>query len=223
MCYNIIGDDMETIKSYFSYNDDYSKISKIYYNLSLSLKDIHNDGKVVSNLSSDTSLVGDKYGYSTVDDPVSYEAEKRKNVVSFSKMMLGTYLSLSTGFTDFSQVPDDFFFNNIEEICDSITADNFYPEYFYGVFKEGKNEYFCDFIERKKQEQALNGRSNVNSYKKVLSNAASSLYYDQSEEEFDVDDPNKKQALVHTLFYPMLIVGSLIVLGLTAYLINLFV
>ena len=202
---------MATLKDYFSYNDDYSEITGIYDQLSRQMKDVHNSGQVISNFSSDSIEFNDGISFYNVSDPVNYELEKRKNIVSCTKMMLGTYLSLSTGFNDFSNVPDDFFTNNLDDICDSITSDNFYPEYYHEVLLEGKNEYYCDFLARKRQERELNGNRNVNSYKKVLSNAASSLYYDVTE---DVEGPtfDQKQANVHSVFYPVLIGVSLILI-----------
>ena len=214
---------MATLNSYFAYSDDYSEINNIYDKLSLELKKIHENGLIVSNYSSNNIEYGENgLSFNTISRPVNYEVEKRKNIVSNAKLMLGTYLSLSTGFTDFSSFPDEFFFNKIDEICSSITSDNFYPEYFYEVFKEGKNEYFCDFLARKKQERALNGASNVNSYKKVLTNAASSLYYDNEEVVDSALDPNVKQANVHSLFYPILVVSSLLLVGVVIFLINYF-
>lgn len=212
---------METLGNYFSYNNDYSEINPIYNELSQQLKEIHSNGKVVSDFSAGSIAYDAGSEFLAVGDPVNFEAEKRKNVVAFAKLLLGTYLSLSTGFTDFSNVDDSFFFENIDDICSSITADDFYPEYFYGVFKEGKNEYYCDFLARKQQEQALSGKQNEATYRKVLANAASSLYADNNESD-DID-LTKKQASVNTLFYPILIVGTLLILGLLIVLINKFV
>jgi hypothetical protein len=210
---------MATLGDYFSYNDDYSELNTIYDNLSREMKDIHNSGKVITNFSSSSINFDDGISFDSVGNPVNFELEKRNNIVSNAKMMLGTYLSLSTGFNDFSNVSDEFFTSNLDDICSSITSESFYPEYYYGIFNEGKNEYYCDFLARKKQERDLNGNKNVNSYKKVLSNAASSLYYDVSEE---VEGPtlDQKQAKVHSLFYPVLIGVSLLLIVLVVILIS---
>ena len=75
------------------------------------------------------------------------------------------------------------------------------------LFENGSNEYYCDYLERVKQNEALGGKGNVRAYKKVLSNAASELY-DDPEDDLDLD---KKVASISSLFYPLLIGLSVLV------------
>ena len=200
---------MVDLGDYFSYNSDLSNVSLIFENLSRQLKVIHSHMMVVPKLSSKSISYDDGVQFETMIEPYNFELQKRENIVSFGKLMLGTYLSLGTGFKDFSFVEDEWFANNISDITKAITSDNFYPEYFEQLFLNGSNEYYCDFIDRKRQEEALNNRSNINGFKKVLNTAASSLYEEEeSQEEFN---DYQKNASISSIFYPLLIGGVLLV------------
>ena len=204
---------METLSDYFSYNNDYSDIEKIYYNLSKKMKIIHESGKVIPNFSSSAIVFDDGFDYARTQEASNFEAQKKENILSFSKLFLGTYLSLSTGFRDFSGVSNEWFIDNIYDICSAITAENFHDEYFTSIFSNESSEYYCDYLDKKRQASNLNGRSAINSYSKVLRNSASAFYQPADEEtNNDFFDPNNKAALVNELFYPILLFCSLIII-----------
>lgn len=205
----IIGDNMETLESYFLYETDYSSINKIFSDLSRKLKDFHSRNIVVNNLDASNVVYKDgSFEFKNVSEN-NNESAKRKNIVTLGKMMLGTYLSLSTGFKDFSLVQDSWFSQNIDEITSSIMSEDFDQLYFRQLFS-GSNEYYSDYLDRKKQSDELNSKNNVAQYKKVLKNAASSL---SDEQDFVIDeevDVERKTASLSTFFYPLLIGGALI-------------
>ena len=203
---------MQTLKDYFSYNNDYSEINKIFYGLSKKMKDIHNDGMIIANFSSSSIVYDNDFNYEYKQIPNVFDVEKKNNNLSFAKLLLGTYLSLSTGFKDFSQVSTEWFQENIEEICSSITTDNFFSEYFLSLFVSGNNEYYCDYLDRKKQEATLGGETNTVAYKKVLSNSASAFYEHDDEDELEIFDSSNKSALINEIFYPVLLFCFLVII-----------
>lgn len=205
---------METIRSYFALNKDYNEMVNVFSMLYKRLEVIHENGMYVPVISSDHILYED--GTFVFDDmrlADNIELRKRENLVALSKLFLGTFLSLSTDFKDFSMIDTDWFTSNMNSINSSIVADQFYPEYFESVFIEGNNEYFDDFYEKQLKKEELNSRSNNKTYKKILNNAASGLYSDYFEEEVvDENVVEKKSAYINFLFYPTLIIcGAIIV------------
>ena len=87
--------------------------------------------------------------------------------------------------------------------------DNFDKEYFYSVFFEGKDDYYSDYLDRKKQSESLQGKSNLQEFRKVLRTAGSSLYEDQEEQEV-----KEKNANIQIAFNPLLIGLSLTILSI---------
>lgn len=202
---------METFDSYFLYENDSSNLKDIFDNLSKQMKIIHSHGMVIPNLSSKTIGYNENgFSFLNMSKPINFEADKRLNILSLAKLMLGTYLSSTTGFKDFSSIQDSWFIDNINDIVSSITDDDFEGEYFINLFN-GSNEYFCDYLDRKKQNETLGGRENVSQYKKVLKTAASSLYEDQSYEDDNSIDIENKTASINVSFYLMLIGCSILV------------
>ena len=199
---------MINLEEYFSYNKDYDNIPLIYDDLSKQLKNIHNSGMIVSDLSSKSIIYDEQIHYSNIEKPYHFDVQKRENILSFCKLLLGTYLSYETNFKDFSKVDNEWFINNLEEILDVLGRDSLDSDYFKEVLLNGENTYYCDFLDRKKQADALNNRSNVNGLRKVLKTAASSLYED---DEYQEDVENQKVASIKFLFFPLLIGGSLLI------------
>lgn len=200
---------METLSQYFLYNNDYANVKNIFVNLSRQLKIIHEHEMIIPNLNSESIVVDDDFSFSKMEESDNFSLDQRRNMVSFAKMILGTYLSLSTGFKDFSNVNDEWFINNIDDICSSITDENFDSQYFKSVFLEGNNDYYSDYVDKKNQEESLSSKSNVQGYKKVLTNAASKLYQEQVFDEDDLDIDQKKAA-INSIFYPLLLGGALL-------------
>lgn len=203
---------MDTLKSYFMYENDTSNISDIFNNLSKQLKIIHSHGMVVPNLSSESIVVDEDYNLSFDNmeyaEDNDFVSQKRRNIVDLAKIILGAYLSLETGFRDFSTVDDEWFAKNVDGINEAIIAEGFEKDYYIELFS-GSNEYYSDYLDRMKQMNNLSGSQNVNSYKKVLRTAASSLYEDASEEVPEVVE--SKTASISAYFYPILVGLSLLV------------
>lgn len=202
---------METMNQYFSYNKDYSQLPAIFGGLYRKLRIIHDNGMYVSSINSSSIIHDSDFSFSSMSLADNFELRKRENIVDLTKLFLGTYLSLSTEFRDFSSVDTEWFSNNINDINSVITSDDFYPEYFSSVLLEGQNTYYDEFIDKKRQNDSLNSMNNKKGYKKLLSNSGSKLYQDQSEvleEEIPVE---RKSAYINFLFYPTLIVCSMIV------------
>ena len=213
---------METLKEYFLSNNDYSNLPNIFSNLSKQLKIIHDNGMVIPLLNSDKIAVDNgEFSFQYMTEANNYELEKRRNITAFAKLMLGTYLSLSTNFNDFSSVDDNWFSQNIDSILNSITADNFDKEYFDEVFKNGEDTYYSDFLDRKRQSEELGGKGNINTYSKVLKNSASALY-SLGDTEGNNEDL-KKSASINYLFYPVALLCFTVALLLTMVALNYFI
>ena len=213
---------METLKEYFLSNNDYSNLPNIFINISKQLKIIHDNGMVIPLLNSDKIAVDNgEFSFQYMTEANNYELEKRRNITAFAKLMLGTYLSLSTNFNDFSSVDDNWFSQNIDSILNSITADNFDKEYFDEVFKNGEDTYYSDFLDRKRQSEELGGKGNINTYSKVLKNSASALYSSGDTEGNNED--LKKSASINYLFYPAILLCFTVALLLTMVALNYFI
>ena len=204
----IIGDNMNTLRAYYTYEQEFDSISELYENLSRQLKIIHSNNMVVSDITSDEIYLGDSMAFKPVKDLENFEVKKRENILSFAKLMIGTYLSLKTGFKDFSHVEDQWFIDNFDSIFSAINEENFDKEYFELIFKEGKNYYYSDYLDRKRQSESLEGKSNIQGYKKVLRTAGSELYQNL-EDEIEIKEKN---ANIHISFNPLLIGISLTII-----------
>lgn len=199
---------METLKDYFSYENDIDEVSGIFENLSRQLKIIHSKDMYVPNLSSKEIIVDDDVSFENMTFSENIEADKRKNILSLAKIMIGTYLSINTGFKDFSSVDDKWFLDNLDSIFETINVENFDKDYFSSIFLEGNNTYYSEYLDRKRQGEVLQGTSNVQGYRKVLRNAGSSLYQEMD----DQIDIREKNANLQTNFNPLLIGFSLAVI-----------
>lgn len=217
---------METLNQYFAYYDDdeYSHVNEIFSSISREMKKIHEQGMYIPNLSGDSIVCNDDYSFSFTEmaESDNIELDKRKNIIAIGKMLVGAYLSLPLGYNDYSLMPDEFFTKETDNICSSISSDKFNSEYIISLFSEGSNEYYSDYLDRKKQNESLNSSSNVRGFAKVLSNAASSLYQEQVFDEEDLSVEQRKASL-NVIFYPLLIGCALIltvVLSIIAKVLN---
>ena len=198
---------METLRTHFSYENDLDSASELFENLSRQLKIIHSNNMVVPSVNSDEIYLGESMAFKPVhtDD---FQIIKRQNIVSFSKLMIGTYLSIKTGFKDFSNVDDQWFVDNFDSIFQTINEENFDREYFSSVLLEGKDYYYSDYLDRKRQSESLEGKSNIQGYKKVLRTAGSELYQNL-EDEIEIKEKN---ANIKVTFNPLLIGISLAII-----------
>lgn len=213
----IIGDDIvETLEDYFLCNPE-CDLSKIFYKLYGDLEIIHDNGMYVPTLDSEHILYDDgKFSFGEMDSSHSKD-NTRGNIVSLTKLFLGTYISIPTGFRDFSSVPTEWFLENMPDISGAITDESFDFLYFDNVLVNGQNVYYNSYVDNIKRLDDVGSMSNVRGYKKVLSNAASKFYEDQSvENENNNDSEIKKSAFIYFLFYPVLFL-SLAFIGFAIY------
>lgn len=184
---------------YLKSNRDYSEISSIYEAVSRDLKSIHERGEYVPILNS-TYISSVDFSFFESEPTDNVDLMKNNNRI-LAKLILGTYFSLTNEFLDFSNANWDE--NTIRNLCASITSDDFDALYFESVLCNDSDEYYCDFLDRKRQTEDLGSRSNTVAFKKVLSTAASALYDDQFENDVEVIE--KKSAFVSVFYYPIII------------------
>lgn len=205
---------METLNQYFSYNKDYNDMINAYRVLYKKMKIIHDNGMQVPYIDSNHILYDGSFSFDSMVLSQNIEVGRRENLLSLTKLFLGTYLSLSTEFRDFSQVDDEWVSTNLNSINDSITEEYYPKEYFSSVLLNGENLYYSDYLDKIEKENSYNTISNKNSYKKVLTNVGSSLYQDNSM-NMDIDNEvssiEKKSAFINIMFYPVLIISVLLV------------
>ncbi len=203
---------METLHTYFLYNKEYSRMNSIFEDLSSQLETIHDKNMVVANLTSEGIIHSDEdsFYFESVVPSENFEEDKKSNIKDFSKLVLGTFLSLEIGFRDFSKIEDSWMKDNSDDICDSIHSDIFESDYFKNTIVKGKEEYYHDYLNNKKQNEDLSGKGNVQSHKKVLANAASQFYKDMYEDE--PIEKEKKSASLSTIFFPLLLGFSIVFL-----------
>ena len=192
---------METLRTHFSYENDLDNVSELFENLSKQLKIIHSNNMAVSQVNSDEIFLGESMAFKPIKESGDFQAKKRQNIVSFSKLMIGTYLSLKTGFKDFSNVDDQWFIDNFDDIFNTINEKDFDRDYFSSVLLEGNDYYYSDYLNRKRQSESLEGKQNIHEYRKVLRTAGSELYQDLDEEE----DIKEKAGNIQITFNPLLI------------------
>lgn len=195
---------------YFKSNGDYAGISSVYETVSRNLKSIHERGEYVPILNS-TFISGTDFSFFETE-PTDDPDLMINNNKCLARLILGTYFSLTNEFLDFSNANWDE--NTTRDLCASITADGFDYSYFESVLCEGSNEYYCDFLDKKRQTEALGNKSNVVAFKKVLSTAASALYDDQSVDDTEIIE--KKSAFISVFYYPI-IIGCSIAIAYVIY------
>lgn len=195
------------LRDYVMY--DNVDVSSLFNSLSKQLKVIHNNKYVVNNLNCEDIFVGDEIAFKKINSSDNFEQDQRNNIISLAKIMIGVILSRGTNFRDFSQVDTNWFVQNFDNIFSVINEENFDKEYFYSILIDGNNKYYSDYLNEKKNKQELSGKENVNSYKKVLTNAASSLY--QGIYDDDTSDFQEKKAAISASFNPLLLVGAMVI------------
>lgn len=216
----IIGDTMETLKDYFSYEVDSSNVDRIIEDLSRQLKMIHERGAVIRPLSCDSIVYDNKFYFDSLNKPVDFNSEKKENILTLSKIMIGAYMSVGAGFRDLSCVDSKWFAENIEDICSSVGISEYNKEYLMSIFLSNSNLYYCDFLDNHRQKERLQGSGNIQTYTKVLRTAASELYQDQSLLPPESISEEKKNASINIIFYPLL-VGSIMIFALVILLLNM--
>lgn len=208
---------METFSQYFSYNSDYNTMMNAFEMLYKKMQIIHNNGLQVPYIDADHIYVdNDSFSFENMVLSENINVGSRENLVDLTKLFIGSFLSLSTGFRDFSHVPTEWFSSNLDDINSSISADDYPSDFFSRVLFNGENLYYNDYlVEKEKMQSSV---SNKNVHKKVLSNASSVLYSDMS--NIDDDDSfkivEKKSAFINVIFYPVML-GSILLICFVLY------
>ena len=199
---------MPTLREHFTYDSDVdlNKVPQDFKVLSDKLEIIHSRHAVVRPLNSDTIDYGN-LEFETIAKPINFEQEKEGNIVSLGKIMVGCYVSNQTGFRDFSDVKDDWFRANNDDVFEVFHYKDFDKEYFGPLF-EGNIVYFSDYIDKKRQAEQLSGLSKSNNKVKMLHNPnIPTEYYANSDDSITYVEKNKSDiaARLHMVFNPLLI------------------
>lgn len=198
---------MESLKEKFICDFNPDTVADLFEELFNRLHAIHFEGKYIPNLNMDNIVFNDKddagfVNIKPMDDPEKYKGE---NIRALAKIMIGCYLSQGPLFNDLSYTEDSWFVDNLDTIFKCINYPEVDKDYFYFVFKEKKNYYYSDYINRKRQNEQLENasQSQKQGFRKVLRGAGSELYRDV--EEIDKPSEVKTSAKIHTAFNPLLI------------------
>lgn len=201
---------MESLRSYFAYNKDYDELPALFYSVSKALKSLHDKRKCVGFLSSDNILLED--GVVDFSDVVDFQDEKKsENLRSLSKIILGSYVSLSSGYRDFSSVDDEWIKNNFYGIQGMLQMTTLPAEFLERSLLSGVSEYYHNYSDLEKDM----GISSSKAITKSLRKASYSL----ANESIGENVYERKSAFASTLIYPTIIV-ALIILIIIFILIN---
>lgn len=186
---------MESLFDYFSYNKD-CDIDDIYYRLFEQLKVLHSKGLYVNSLDSYHIYhdVNDNLVYTDIVDNKDEINGINSNILSLSKMMIGTYLSIGTGFQDYSFANNSWFMQNIDSISEVVPLDNI-KDYLNKVFAS-QTLYYSDVVN---EINTSNTRQNRNNKVKTLRNGNIDYL------EVDSNDEKSAFAYVNLLFYPVIL------------------
>lgn len=206
---------METMNQYFSYNSD-CDVASIFYKLYQDMKIIHSNGMFIPVIDSNHIVYDGEFSFGSMILSNNIDLDRRENILSLTKLFLGTYLSIPSGFRDFSFVDTEWFSQNMNDINSIIISEGYFPDYFNSVLLNGEDSYYNDFVDNQRRAQSLGDTSNVIGYKKVLNNAASKFYQDQADISDDNSIVEKKTAFINYLFYPSIFL-SLLLIGFVFY------
>ncbi len=184
---------MEKLSEFLIYNKD-CDISSIYYNLFKKLEDIHKNGMYVQMLDSNNICHDGDMNFYFLNIVKNYDGELfvYDNVLSLTKMMVGTYLSIFNKFMDFSHVDSKWFFQNVNNINSMISDSNYIPSVLTSVLS-GEILYYSSEFDRVNQNNGNNlGRS------KIFRNGNIKYYDDEKTTNID-------NAFLDILFYPTIL------------------
>ena len=184
---------MERLSEFLSYNKE-CDIASIYYGLFKKLEEIHKNGMYVQVLDANNICHDNDLNFYFLNIAKNYDGEAYiyGNVLSLTKMMVGTYLSIFNQFMDFSSVDNRWFIQNVNNINDLISDSNYIPTVLTSVL-EGKILYYSLEVDKINQNNGNNlGMS------KVLRNGNIKYFEDET-------STNRDNAYLDILFYPTII------------------
>lgn len=186
----------ETLRQYLTYNRDTNEIAQIFYNLDNQLKYLHRKGIYVNELNSDTIFLEENknnsndnqavFMFSTLAKSKNIEKDISNNVVDFSKLAIGAFISIDNGFCDYTNLDNNYIKKYFDEMACYIPD----AEYFRDVvINNDTTVYYSDFINNKN----MGGKGNA--VQMIKSNAYGKMYVNDDESAF-----------VQIVLYPVLIV-----------------
>ncbi len=188
-----------TLRQYFEYNKNAtnSDIEQIYYNLDSLMKHIHNRGYYVSKLDSDSIVLSNEKNYSLDEKPLftfsnidkNYNFDHNciaNNISDLSKLAVGTFISIETGFSDYSKLDSRYVSENFDEMSYFVPNSEYYRNV---IIDKNTTMYYSDFINQK------NSGGKDNSRQMVKANNYGKMYV-----------PDEESAFVKIVFYPVLII-----------------
>lgn len=189
-------ENKETLRQYLTYNKNADEIEQIFYNLDNQLKYLHNKGIYVNELNSDTIFLEKNKNDSNNNQAVFIFSSLAKsknigndasdNIVKFSKLAIGAFISIDNGFCDYTNLNDNYIKKYFDEMSYYIPN----AEYFRDVvINNDTTLYYSDFINNKK----TGGKGNSNQM--IKSTAYGKMYVKDDESAF-----------VQIVLYPVLIV-----------------
>ncbi len=205
---------MQSLKDQLTYSE-YDDIPKIFYRVSEKLEEVHLNKKCVSDLSADTIFISEE-GIS-FQGLIDYSDDKKiENIRKLTKLMLGSYISLSSEFRDFSMVSDGWFRENFYEILDSLKMIIIPAEHIERVMISGVVEYFNKYYDF---ERSLVSASSSKSNEKVLVLKKAGYNLQPEENSFFKEDLyNKKSAYAKgSIYLYILAILSIIILILLLF------
>ena len=197
---------------------------------------LHNQFKkwlaTIGLLDKQNTLIGEQILVVTISDASRQFAEAEKIATSYDRLQnfldyfpfgifyinnTGEILGTNTTFANLVNMQKEKliginineFISNFDSIFDAINEENFDKEYFSSVLLEGKNYYYSDYLDRKRQSESLEGKSNIQGYRKVLRTAGSELYQNL-DDEIEIQE---KSANMHISFNPLLIGVSVAIIA----------
>ena len=207
---------METIREHLTEEKaDLDELPKKFEELSKTLEYINSKGAVVYPLNSDTTGY-DSPEFSRLKRPMNFEEERKGNIVSLGKLMVGCFVSNETGFKDFSNVDSEWFKNNENGIFDCFHVK---PLFENDVNSERSLSeeiaYYHVYLKRKRQAEKLKGASQNKGVAKALINPHFKGMTD--------DETLNAAAKMHTSLSPLIIgisIAILAVITIMVFLIN---
>ena len=200
---------METLREHFTYEQvALEEVPEKFKELSETLEEIHSKGAVVKPLNSDTTIYNSKE-FTNISYPSNFELERKANILSLGKLMVGCFVSSGTGFKDFSDIDTDWFRNNTDTIFDCFHYKDFDRDYFEPLFN-GNEEYYSDYIDKKRQAARLKGTAIEQSNARVLAKRNGSIPAIEGREE----DYMEEAARVHMNFNPLIIGLSIAIIAI---------
>lgn len=208
--YNKIGDNMknrENLEQYLTYQKSEENLEKIFYILSILLEQIHKKGYQVEQLNAKTITIENGIPSFTILYKNKF-LEKNRNIEDLSKIMIGAFLTLQSGFSDYTRLPVSYLRENYNVFEKAIESKYFNKAYFKNIIVNGEYEYYHKFIEKSKNDIS-NEMSKENQKtlqkSKVLPNNVGKLY------TFE-ENNDRMSAFINVIFYPTLLLVFTIVL-----------